>query len=71
AEGGPLNIFVQQLQGGVAVARPQTPAYPVITREFATAVSEISSGADVQTALDTAVDAIDADIAANDGYPTS
>ncbi|MCC6613848.1 MAG: sugar ABC transporter substrate-binding protein [Anaerolineae bacterium] len=70
AEGGPLNIFVQQLQNGVAVPRPQTPAYPVITSEFAKMISEISSGADVQTALDNAVDAIDADISANDGYPS-
>ncbi len=31
AEGGPLNIFVQQLEGGVALERPVTPAYPVIT----------------------------------------
>ncbi len=69
ATGGDLNIFVQQLQGSVAVPRPQTPAYPVITREFATAISEISTGADVQDTLDSAVDAIDADIAANDGYP--
>jgi multiple sugar transport system substrate-binding protein len=70
AEGGPMNIYVQQLTGGIAVPRPQTPAYPVITREFANAAAEIANGADVQEALDTAVDAIDQDIADNDGYPT-
>ncbi|GAB4573734.1 MAG: extracellular solute-binding protein [Anaerolineae bacterium] len=69
AEGGDLNIYFQQLTGGVAVPRPETPAYPVITAEFAKAVDEIASGADVQDALDAAVDAIDRDIEANDGYP--
>lgn len=69
AEGGPLNIYFQQLTSGVAVPRPATPAYPVITAEFARAVDEILKGADVQGALDTAVDAIERDIAENDGYP--
>lgn len=68
AEGGPLNIYVQQLREGVAVPRPITPAYPVITAEFARAVDEIAAGADVQDALDTAVDAIERDIEDNDGY---
>jgi len=68
AMGGPLHIYVEQLQGGVALVRPQTPAYPVITAEFATAVDEISKGGDVQTALDSAVDAIDANIEENGGY---
>ena len=68
AMGGPLHIYVEQLQGGVAVPRPQTPAYPVITAEFAKAVDEISKGGDVQTALDGAVDAIDANIEENGGY---
>jgi multiple sugar transport system substrate-binding protein len=69
AEGGALHIYRLQLENGVAVPRPQTPAYPVITREFASAVAEIAAGSDVQEALDAAVDAIDADIEANDGYP--
>lgn len=71
AEGGPLNIYVQQLNGGVAVARPQTPAYPVITAAFAQAVNEIANGGDVQDALDAAVDKIDEDITANNGYQPS
>jgi multiple sugar transport system substrate-binding protein len=68
AAGGPLNVYFEQLNGGVAVPRPQTPAYPVITAEFAKAVDEIAAGADVQTALDAAVDAIDRNIEENDGY---
>lgn len=69
AEGGLLNLFVQQLEGGVAVARPQTPAYPTITSAFKTAVWNIIAGADVQEELDNAVEIIDQDIADNDGYP--
>jgi multiple sugar transport system substrate-binding protein len=69
AEGGPLNIFVQQLQGGVAVPRPVTPAYPVITEVFAAAVQNIVTGADVKTELDNAVQQIDQDIQDNQGYP--
>ncbi|MBC7249178.1 MAG: sugar ABC transporter substrate-binding protein [Anaerolineae bacterium] len=68
-EGGPLNIFVQQLEGGVAVPRPITPAYPTITEAFAEAVQNIVTGADVQTELDKAVEKIDQDIADNQGYP--
>ncbi len=67
-EGGPLNIYFEQLNSDVAVPRPITPAYPVITAEFARAVDEIAGGADVQDALDTAVDAIELDIQSNDGY---
>jgi multiple sugar transport system substrate-binding protein len=69
-EGGLLNIFVQQLEGGVALERPVTPAYPVITSSFDTAIRNIVTGADVQTELDNAVEAIDQDIEDNDGYPS-
>ncbi len=68
-EGGPLNIFVQQLDSGVAVPRPVTPAYPVITSAFAEAVQNIVTGADVKTELDKAVKVIDQDIKDNQGYP--
>lgn len=69
AEGGLLNIFVQQLEGGVAVPRPITPAYPVISTSYDEAVRNIIAGADVQSELDKAVDKIDQDIADNNGYP--
>ena len=70
AEGGPLNLFVQQLESGVAVERPVTPAYPVITSSFAEAVQNIVAGADVQEELDKAVAKIDQDIEDNQGYPS-
>jgi multiple sugar transport system substrate-binding protein len=70
AEGGPLNIFVQQLEGGVALERPVTPAYPVITSAFSDAVQNIVAGADVKGELDKAVEKIDQDIEDNQGYPS-
>jgi len=66
---GSLGIFVEQLEGGVAVPRPETPAYPTITTAFAEAVQNIVSGADVMTELDKAVQKIDQDIEDNRGYP--
>ena len=68
-EGGPLNVFVQQLEGGVAVPRPITPAYPTITEAFAEATQNIVTGADVQEELDKTVKKIDQDIEDNQGYP--
>jgi multiple sugar transport system substrate-binding protein len=68
-EGGLLNVFVQQLEGGVALERPVTPAYPVISAAFDEAARNIVAGADVQAELDAAVATIDQDIADNSGYP--
>jgi multiple sugar transport system substrate-binding protein len=68
-EGGRLNIFAQQLAGGVAVPRPVTPGYPAITSAFYIAMDNIIKGGDVQTELDAAVDKIDQDIKDNNGYP--
>lgn len=67
-EDGVLQVLVDQLQQGVAVPRPKTPAYPTITAAFYTAMDNILKGGDVQTELDIAVDKIEADIRANDGY---
>jgi len=66
-DGKPLHVLAEQLQE-VAVARPVTPAYPVITRSFAQAVTDIAQGGDVQTALDQAAQDIDQDIQDNGGY---
>ncbi|RMF34076.1 MAG: sugar ABC transporter substrate-binding protein [Chloroflexi bacterium] len=66
--GGPLNIFVQQLET-IAVPRPQHPAYPTITAAFAEAVDNIIAGADVRSELDKAAQKIDQDIEDNQGYP--
>jgi len=68
-EGGPLNVFVQQLEGGVALERPVTPAYPVITSAFSDVIQNIVAGADVKEELDKAVETIDQDIEDNQGYP--
>jgi multiple sugar transport system substrate-binding protein len=68
-EGGPLNLFVQQLEGGVALARPVTPAYPIITQSFIEAAKNIIAGADVKAELDKMVKKIDQDIEDNQGYP--
>ncbi len=67
--GGPLNLFVRQLDGGYAVPRPRTPAYPVITAAFQKAFDRIRSGTEVQAALDRAVRTIDDEIEDNQGYP--
>lgn len=66
----PLSIYVRQLEGGVALPRPITPAYPAITEAFQEAVDNIASGADVQGELDKAAQAIDQDIEDNQGYPS-
>ncbi len=68
SENGKLNLFVQQLENGVAVERPATAAYPVITAAFTEAIANIVTGADVKTELDKAVATIDQDIADNGGY---
>lgn len=70
-EGGELELFVNQLRAApdVAVPRPVTPAYPSITTQFRTVIDDIVQGADVRSTLDNAVDAIEGDIEANEGYP--
>ncbi|UHD18582.1 sugar ABC transporter substrate-binding protein [Thiocapsa bogorovii] len=67
--GGPLDLFVEQLDGGYAVPRPPTPAYPVITAEFQKAFDRIRSGGEVQAALQRAARVIDLEIEDNQGYP--
>ncbi|MCK4897327.1 MAG: hypothetical protein KAS38_01010, partial [Anaerolineales bacterium] len=47
---------------------PPTPAYLSAALSFEKAMADIANGADVIDALDAAVDEIDADIEANDGY---
>ncbi len=66
--GAPLHLLVEQLDS-IAVPRPQTPAYPVITSAFQQAFEDIRNGGDVQGALDRAAEVIDRDIEENRGYP--
>lgn len=67
-EGGLLYIFREQLEGGYALERPTTPAYPVITTQFAEAFQNILKGSDIQEQLDKAAKAIDDDIKENNNY---
>ncbi|MBL8131534.1 MAG: extracellular solute-binding protein, partial [Anaerolineae bacterium] len=67
APGGPLEVFFE-LSNQQGLIRPPTPGYPVMALVFEKAAADIANGADVQTALDAAVDEIDADIEANGGY---
>jgi len=67
SEGGPLAVFFD-LSQAQALIRPPTPAYLSAALTFQKALTDIADGADVVDALDAAVDEIDADIQANDGY---
>jgi len=67
--GRPLQVFAQQLFSGSGVARPASPGYGAISKAYANAVRAIITGADVQTELTRAAQIVDADIAANGGYP--
>lgn len=52
----------------VAVVRPRTAGYPVVTREFAGALDAVFRGADAKATLDKAAQTIDTDFADNDDY---
>ena len=67
APGGALEVFFG-LSEAQALVRPVTPGYPVVAKVFEKALSDIADGADVADTLDAAVDEIDADIEANNGY---
>lgn len=51
-----------------AVARPASPAYPALSSAFEKAMADIRSGKDAAEALDQAVDAMEHNIARNNGY---
>jgi len=65
--GGALEVFYE-LSNQQSLIRPPTPAYVGIALTFEKALADIANGADVQDALDAAVDEIERDIANNDGY---
>ena len=67
APGGPLEVFYG-LSEAQALVRPVTPGYIVQARIFEGALADIANGADVIDALDAAVDDIEDDIQANNGY---
>lgn len=76
--GGPLALFADQLaktcgtnpptKGCVAISRPVTPAYPVISTQFSQAFFNAYKGADAQAELDKAAKAIDQDYKDNGNY---
>ena len=67
APGAPLEVFYS-LSEGQALVRPVSPGYIVQAKVFEKALSDIANGADVADTLDAAVDAINEDIQANQGY---
>ncbi|MEM9435724.1 MAG: extracellular solute-binding protein [Pseudomonadota bacterium] len=67
APGGPLEVFYG-LSEAQALVRPVTPGYIVQAKVFEKALADIANGADVADTLDAAVDEINEDIEANDGY---
>jgi multiple sugar transport system substrate-binding protein len=67
SQGAPMEVFYE-LSEKQGTLRPVTPGYVVQSRVFQKAVSDIADGADPATALDAAVDEIDADIQNNQGY---
>lgn len=79
--GGPLQLFAEQLdkpcgdsditKSCVAVTRPVTAGYPVITTQFSSAVNAIWGGTDPKSALSKAARAIDQDYADNNDYQLS
>lgn len=67
APGAPLEVFYS-LSEGQALVRPVTPGYIVQAKVFEKALADIANGADVADTLDAAVDEINEDIQANQGY---
>ncbi|MDW8810273.1 sugar ABC transporter substrate-binding protein, partial [Streptomyces scabiei] len=77
-KGGPLQLFADQLAkpcgdidistSCVAVTRPVTAGYPVVTAKFSEALNSIYGGADPKSALSKAARSIDRDFSDNAGY---
>ncbi len=65
--GGALEVFYG-LSEAQALVRPVTPGYLVQAKVFEKALADIANGADVADTLDAAVDEINEDIEANNGY---
>lgn len=66
---GPLRLYAEQIRERIALVRPETPAYPVITQAFSEAVNNIVAGGIVKKELDRAAKKIDRAIEDNRGYP--
>jgi len=60
--------YFYDFSAAFAELRPATPAYPIISSTFETMARNIKDGANVQDALDDAVDTIERNISDNKGY---
>lgn len=67
--GGPLRLLLSQLEGGWAVPRPRSPAYPFISSIFQDVLEATRNGEALRPALDRAAAAIDREVEDNRGYP--
>lgn len=66
-EGGDWRIYFD-FAARYAVPRPATPAYPAISSAFEKAMADLRGGKEPAEALDEAVEAIEHNIARNNGY---
>jgi multiple sugar transport system substrate-binding protein len=70
AAGGPKHLYIEQLEGGVARSRPQTPAYPALSTAFASAFNEaVVRGRPVDASLDAAARRVEGDLREHQYYP--
>ena len=69
AAGGPENLYIRQLESGVARPRPQTPAYPALSEAFARAFDAIvTDQRPVEPALDRAARQVERHLADHQYY---
>lgn len=66
-EGGPKRNFFEFART-LAVPRPATPGYPMISSSFERAMKDVREGGDAAEALDRAVEAIQQDLRRNRNY---
>ena len=58
-EGGRLYLYREQLEAGISVLRPLTPAHMTIYAEMQNAYKDVIGGAEPKSVLDDAANAID------------
>jgi multiple sugar transport system substrate-binding protein len=68
--GGPKHLYIEQLEGGIARSRPQTPAYPTLSAAFANAFSEaVLKGGPIDDALGAATKRVERELSEHQYYP--
>lgn len=68
---GPLRLLLEQLEGGWAVPRPRTPAYPFVSSVFQDVFRAVRNGEPLRPVVDRAAHTIDREVRDNRGYPDS